>query len=42
MTDVVKEALNGNAKPKFDTIRKLIESLGLRLVAKPVEESKGS
>jgi probable addiction module antidote protein len=42
MTDVAKEALNGNAKPKFDTIQKLIESFGLRLVAKPMEESKGS
>jgi probable addiction module antidote protein len=42
MTDVAKEAHNGNAKPKFDTIRKLIESFGLRLVAKPMEESKGS
>jgi probable addiction module antidote protein len=42
MTDVPKEALNGNAKPKFDTIRKLIESFGLRLVAKPMEERKGS
>jgi probable addiction module antidote protein len=42
MTDVAKEALSGNAKPKFDTIRKLIESFGLRLVAKPMEESKRS
>jgi probable addiction module antidote protein len=42
MTDVAKEALNGNAKPDFETIRKLIETFGLRLVTKPIEENKRS
>jgi probable addiction module antidote protein len=45
MTDFVKDTgigLNSNTKPKFDTIRKLIESLGLKLVAKPMEENKRS
>ena len=42
MNVVAEEALNSNAKPKFDTIRKLIESFGLKLVAKPMEENKRS
>jgi probable addiction module antidote protein len=40
MTDVAKEALSGNSKPEFDTVRKVIESFGLKLVAKPIEEKK--
>jgi probable addiction module antidote protein len=42
MTDVAKEALSGNSKPEFDTVRKVIESFGLKLVAEPVEENKRS
>jgi probable addiction module antidote protein len=42
MTDVVKDALSGNAKPEFDTVRKVVESFGLKLAAEPIEENKGS
>jgi DNA-binding phage protein len=40
MTDVAKEAFNGSAKPEFDTVRKVVESFGLKLVAEPIEEKK--
>ena len=42
MNDVAKEAFSGNPKPKFDTVRKAIESLGLKLIVEPVEENKKS
>jgi probable addiction module antidote protein len=42
MTDATKEALSSNAKPKFDTVQKVIESFGLKLVVEPIEEKKGS
>jgi probable addiction module antidote protein len=42
MTDFEKEALGENSKPKFDKVRKVIESFGLKLVAKPIEENKTS
>ncbi len=42
MNDVAKEAPSGNSKPKFDTVRKAIESFGLRLAAEPIEENKRS
>jgi probable addiction module antidote protein len=42
MTDFAKNALSGNSKPEFDTVRKLIESFGLKLVARPIEEKKRS
>ena len=42
MIDVTGEALSGNSKPEFDTVRKVIESFGLRLVAEPIEENKTS
>jgi probable addiction module antidote protein len=42
MNDVAKEALSGNSKPKFDTVRKAIESFGLKLIVEPVEEDKRS
>ena len=42
MTDVAKEALSGNSKPEFDTVRKVIESFGLKLVAEPIEEIERS
>ena len=42
MTHVVKGALGGNSKPEFDTVRKIIESFGLKLVAEPIEENKRS
>jgi probable addiction module antidote protein len=50
MTQVAKEtglsreslykSLSGTTKPEFDTIRKVINSFGLRLVAEPIDESK--
>lgn len=50
MTQVAKEtglsreslykSLSGTTKPEFDTIRKVISSFGLRLVAEPVDENK--
>jgi probable addiction module antidote protein len=42
MTDVANKALSGNSKPEFDTVRKLIESFGLKLVAEPIGENKKS
>jgi probable addiction module antidote protein len=42
MTNVPKEALSGSSKPEFDTVRKVIESFGLKLVAEPIEENKRS
>jgi probable addiction module antidote protein len=42
MNDVAKEALSGNSKPKFDTVQKMIESFGLKLVVAPIEENKKS
>jgi probable addiction module antidote protein len=42
MNDVTKDALGGNSKPKFDKVRKVIESFGLKLVAQPIEENKRS
>jgi probable addiction module antidote protein len=40
MTGIAKEALSGNAKPEFDTVRKVIESFGLKLVAEPIETKR--
>jgi probable addiction module antidote protein len=50
MTQVAKEtglsreslykSLSGTTKPEFDTIRKVISSFGLKLVAEPIDESK--
>ena len=50
MTQVAKEAglsreslyksLSGTTKPEFDTVRKVIGSFGLRLVAEPIEDTK--
>jgi probable addiction module antidote protein len=42
MTDVVNEALGGNSKPEFDTVRKVVEFFGLKLVAESIEENKRS
>jgi probable addiction module antidote protein len=42
MTDFAKEAFSGNSKPEFDTVRKVIESFGLKLVAEPVDKNKKS
>jgi probable addiction module antidote protein len=33
------KSLGGTSKPEFDTVRKVINSFGLRLVAEPVEGS---
>lgn len=48
MTNVAKEtglsreslykSLSGSSKPEFDTVRKLINSFGVRLVAEPIKE----
>src|SRR3954452_1537305 len=32
------KALSGNAKPEFDTVRKVIHAFGLKLVAEPVDK----
>ena len=50
MTNVAKEtglgreslykAFNGNAKPEFETVRKVIQSFGLKLVAEPIETTR--
>src|SRR3954453_19430019 len=50
MTNVAKQtglgreslykALGGNAKPEFETVRKVIQSFGLKLVAEPVETKR--
>jgi DNA-binding phage protein len=42
MIDVTREALSGNSKPEFDTVRKVIESFGLKLVAEPIKENRTS
>jgi probable addiction module antidote protein len=31
------KALSGKAKPEFDTVRKVIQSFGLKLIAEPIE-----
>ena len=36
------KSLSGTTKPEFDTVRKVISSFGLKLVAEPVEETKGA
>jgi probable addiction module antidote protein len=50
MTNVAKEtglgreslykAFSGNAKPEFETVRKVIQSFGLKLVAEPIETKR--
>lgn len=50
MTKVAKEtglgreslykAFGGNAKPEFDTVRKVIRSFGLKLVAEPIKKTR--
>jgi probable addiction module antidote protein len=42
MTDVTKEALGTSPRPEFDTVRKVIESFGLKLVAEPIQETKSA
>ena len=52
MTQVAKEtglsreslykSLSGTTKPEFDTIRKVINSFGLRLVAEPIDDDKAA
>ena len=34
------KAFNGNAKPEFETVRKVIKSFGLKLVAEPIETKR--
>ena len=50
MTNVAKEtglgreslykAFSGNAKPEFETVQKVIQSFGLKLVAEPIETKR--
>ena len=35
------KSLGGTTRPEFDTVRKVINSFGLKLVAEPAEETKG-
>ena len=52
MTQVAKEtglsreslykSLSGTTKPEFDTIRKVISSFGLRLVAEPIDKTEAA
>jgi probable addiction module antidote protein len=32
------KSLSGNSKPEFDTIAKVVESFGVKLVAQPIED----
>src|SRR5206468_9484188 len=51
MTNVAKEtglgreslykALGGTAKPEFETVRKVIRSFGMKLIAEPIEKERG-
>lgn len=34
------KSLSGTTKPEFDTVRKVIGSFGLKLVAEPIEDTK--
>ena len=36
------KAFSGSSKPEFDTVRKVMNSLGVRLVAEPIEKKKKS
>jgi probable addiction module antidote protein len=36
------KAFSGSSKPEFDTVRKVMNSLGVRLVAEPIEGKKKS
>ena len=36
------KAFSGSSKPEFDTVRKVMNSLGVRLVAEPIETRKKS
>jgi probable addiction module antidote protein len=34
------KTFNGTTKPEFDTVRRVMESFGVKLVAEPIEEQK--
>jgi probable addiction module antidote protein len=36
------KSLNGQSKPEFDTVRKVLAALGVKLVAKPIHVSKAA
>ena len=36
------KSLNGQAKPEFDTVRKILATLGVKLVAAPIDNSKAA
>lgn len=36
------KAFSGSSKPEFDTVRKVMNSLGVKLVAEPIEGKKKS
>ena len=36
------KSFSGSSRPEFDTVRKVMGSFGVRLVAEPIEEEKAS
>ena len=36
------KSLNGQAKPEFDTVRKVLAALGVKLVAEPIDGPKAA
>src|ERR1700712_2252975 len=36
------KSLNGQAKPEFDTVRKVLAALGVKLVAEPIVDPKAA
>ena len=36
------KSLNGQAKPEFDTVRKVLATLGVKLVAEPIDSPKAA
>jgi probable addiction module antidote protein len=36
------KSLNGQAKPEFDTVRKVLGTLGVKLVAEPIDDPKAA
>lgn len=36
------KSLNGQSKPEFDTVRKVLGALGVKLVAEPIDDPKAA
>ncbi len=36
------KSLNGQSKPEFDTVRKVLVALGVKLVAEPIDDPKAA